>query len=157
MLGNTTSLKGWSGTGMGCPERWWSDWPWRCSKNIWMLWWGTRFSEHHWWWVDGWTGWSCGFFPTLAILCMLTSWVKDLMKQWCTPCCLSPCRCARFPSTYMSISYRVCFWSSPPENELPPGFAPQCPSSPFQNHAGWWGQIVAFASSSPHCWSQCLS
>ena len=22
MLGNTTSLKGWSGTGMGCPERW---------------------------------------------------------------------------------------------------------------------------------------
>ena len=23
-LGNTTSLKGWSGTGMGCPERWWS-------------------------------------------------------------------------------------------------------------------------------------
>ena len=21
-LGNTTSLKGWSGTGMGCPERW---------------------------------------------------------------------------------------------------------------------------------------
>ena len=23
-LGNTTSLKGWLGTGMGCPERWWS-------------------------------------------------------------------------------------------------------------------------------------
>jgi len=23
-LGNTTSLKGWSGTGMGCPGRWWS-------------------------------------------------------------------------------------------------------------------------------------
>ena len=23
-LGNTTSLEGWSGTGMGCPERWWS-------------------------------------------------------------------------------------------------------------------------------------
>ena len=29
-LGNTTSLKGWSGTGMGCPERW-------CSKSVWML------------------------------------------------------------------------------------------------------------------------
>jgi len=27
-LGNTTSLKGWSGTGMGCPERWWSHRPW---------------------------------------------------------------------------------------------------------------------------------
>ena len=26
-LGNTTSLKGWSGTGMGCPERWWSHEP----------------------------------------------------------------------------------------------------------------------------------
>jgi len=24
MLGNTTPLKGWSGTGMDCPERWWS-------------------------------------------------------------------------------------------------------------------------------------
>jgi len=24
--GNTTSLKGWSGTGMGCPEKWWSHW-----------------------------------------------------------------------------------------------------------------------------------
>ena len=24
MLRNTTSLKGWSGTGMGCPGRWWS-------------------------------------------------------------------------------------------------------------------------------------
>jgi len=36
-LGNTTSLKGWSGTGMGCPERWWSHRPWWCSKNVWML------------------------------------------------------------------------------------------------------------------------
>ena len=27
MLGNTASLKGWSGTGMGCPERWWSNEP----------------------------------------------------------------------------------------------------------------------------------
>ena len=44
MLGNTTSLKGWSGTGMGCPERWWSHRPWRCSKNVWMLCWGTWFS-----------------------------------------------------------------------------------------------------------------
>ena len=37
MLGNTTSLKGWSGTAMGCPERWWSHRPWRCSKSVWML------------------------------------------------------------------------------------------------------------------------
>jgi len=36
-LGNTTSLKGWSGTGMGCPERWWSHRAWWCSKSIWML------------------------------------------------------------------------------------------------------------------------
>jgi len=68
MLGNTTSLKGWSGTGMGCTERWWSHWPWWCSKSVWMLCWGTWFSEKHWWRANGWTGWSCGSFPTLAIL-----------------------------------------------------------------------------------------
>jgi len=67
-LGNTASLKGWSGTGMGCPERWWSHQPWRCSRNVWPLCWGTRFSENCCWWVDGWTGQSCGSFPTLVIL-----------------------------------------------------------------------------------------
>ena len=36
-LGNTTSLKGWSGTGMGCPEWWWSHQAWWCLKSIWML------------------------------------------------------------------------------------------------------------------------
>ena len=56
------------GTGMGCPGRWWSHWPWRCSRNVWMLCWGPWFSENHWWWVHGWTGWSCGSFPTLVIL-----------------------------------------------------------------------------------------
>ena len=35
-LGNTPSLKGWSGTGMGCPERWWSHRAWWCSKSVWM-------------------------------------------------------------------------------------------------------------------------
>jgi len=68
MLGNTPSLKGWSGTGMGCPERWWSHWPWRCSRIVWTLCWGTWFSENYWWWVDGWTGWSRGSFPALVIL-----------------------------------------------------------------------------------------
>jgi len=72
MLGNTTSLKGWSGTGMGCPGRWWSHRPWRCSRNVWTLCWGTWFSENYWWWVDGWTGWSCGSFLNLVILCF--SW-----------------------------------------------------------------------------------
>ena len=64
----TTSLKGWSGTGMGCPERWWSHRAWWCSKSVWMLCWGTWFSGNHWWRANGWTGWSCGSFPTLAIL-----------------------------------------------------------------------------------------
>jgi len=36
-LGNTTSLTGWSDTGMGCPERWWSHQAWWCSKSVWML------------------------------------------------------------------------------------------------------------------------
>ena len=40
-LGNGASLKGWSGTGMGCSGGWWSHWLWRCSKSIWMLCWGT--------------------------------------------------------------------------------------------------------------------
>ena len=67
------------GTGMGCPGRWWSHWPWRCSRNVWMLCWGTWFSENHWWWVNGRTGWSCGSFPTFVIL-----WSYDSMKEWMT-------------------------------------------------------------------------
>jgi len=67
-LGSTASLKGWSGTGMGCPERWLSHRPWRGSRNVWMLCWGTWFSENYWWWMNGWTRWSCGSFPTLVIL-----------------------------------------------------------------------------------------
>jgi len=35
---------------------------------IWMSCWGTWFSGSHWWRANGWTGWSCGSFPTLAIL-----------------------------------------------------------------------------------------
>jgi len=66
-LGTTTPLKEWSGIGMGCPGRWWSHRSWRCSRNIWTLCWRTWFSENHWWWVNGWTGWSCGSFPTLVI------------------------------------------------------------------------------------------
>jgi len=53
---------------MGCPRRWWSHQPWRYLRNVWMLCWGTWFSENYGWWVDGWTGWSCGSFPTLVIL-----------------------------------------------------------------------------------------
>jgi len=34
MLGNISSPKEWSGTGMGCPGRWWSHHPWRCSRNV---------------------------------------------------------------------------------------------------------------------------
>jgi len=75
-LGNTTSLKVWSPTGIGCPERWWSHWAWWCSMSVWMLCWGTWFSRNHWWRVNGWTGWSCGSFPTLAIL-----WFSDSMKR----------------------------------------------------------------------------
>jgi len=74
-LGNNTSLKGWSGTGMGCPERWWSHRACWCSKSIWMLCWETWFSENHWWRANGWTGWSCGSFPTLAILWFYDHWI----------------------------------------------------------------------------------
>jgi len=80
-LGNTTSLKEWSGTGMGCPERWWSHWARWCSKSIWMFCWGTWFTENHWWRANGWTGWSCGSFPTLAILWFYEVH-QDFLAQW---------------------------------------------------------------------------
>ena len=67
MLGNTTSLKGWSGTGMGCPERWWSNRAWRCSKNVWMWCWGTWFSE--WWWLD-------------CMILLVSSNLSDSMILW---------------------------------------------------------------------------
>jgi len=70
-----TSLKEWSGTGMGCPERLWSHQPWRCSRNVWTLCRGTWFSENCWWWVDGGMGWSWGAFPTLVILWLFDSWL----------------------------------------------------------------------------------
>jgi len=86
-LRNTVSLKGWSGTGMGCPERWWSHQPHRCSRNVWTLCWGTRFSENRWWWVDGWTGWSCGSFPTLVILRFYDSMKgRGELVQLCAHC-----------------------------------------------------------------------
>ncbi|GAB0181609.1 hypothetical protein GRJ2_000626200 [Grus japonensis] len=34
ILGKISLLKEWSGSGTGCPERWWSHYPWRCSKNV---------------------------------------------------------------------------------------------------------------------------
>jgi len=62
---------------MGCPERWWSHRAWWCWKSVWMLCWGTWFSGNHWWRANGWTGWSCGSFPTLAIL-----WFYDKLVLW---------------------------------------------------------------------------
>jgi len=34
ILGKISLLKEWSYTGIGCPEKWWSHHPWRCSKNV---------------------------------------------------------------------------------------------------------------------------
>jgi len=34
MLGKISFLKEWTGTGTGCPGRWWSRHPWRCLKNV---------------------------------------------------------------------------------------------------------------------------
>lgn len=36
-----TSLKEWSGSGMGCPGRGWSHRPWRCWRKVYMLYWVT--------------------------------------------------------------------------------------------------------------------
>ena len=32
ILGKISLLKEWSGIGTGCPGKWWSHHPWRCSK-----------------------------------------------------------------------------------------------------------------------------
>jgi len=34
ILGKFSFLKEWSGIGTGCPGKWWSHHPWRCSKNV---------------------------------------------------------------------------------------------------------------------------
>jgi len=57
-------------------RRWWSHQPWRCSRNVWTFCWGIWFSEKYWWWVDGWTGSSCGSFPTLVILWYSVLWSR---------------------------------------------------------------------------------
>ena len=34
ILGNISCQKEWRGTGTGCPGRWWSHRPWRCSRTV---------------------------------------------------------------------------------------------------------------------------
>ena len=87
---------------MSCQGRWWSHWPWRCSRNVWMLCWGTWFSEKYWWWVDGRTGWSCGSFPTFVILWFYVNGTILLCEY-----CLSE-------SSYMSIDRRATAKVMPP-------------------------------------------
>jgi len=59
----------WLRTGMGCPEKWWVQQTYMCSKNVWTLFWGTRIVRN----IGN--GWMIGLgdparsFPTLVILC----------------------------------------------------------------------------------------
>jgi len=46
ILGKISLLKEWSDIGTGCPGRWWSHHPWRCSKTVWMWHFRTWFSRH---------------------------------------------------------------------------------------------------------------
>jgi len=36
----------------------------------------------YWWWVSGWTGWSCVSFPTLVILWFSDSYVFNRTRPW---------------------------------------------------------------------------
>jgi len=47
-------MKEQSGIGTGCPGQCWSPHPWRCSKNVWMWYFGIRFSR------PGGVGWMVG-------------------------------------------------------------------------------------------------
>jgi len=68
ILESISSLKEWSGTGTGCPGRWWSHHPWRCSRNLYRLYLWTWFSGEI-LLVNGWLDRrSCRSFPTLLIL-----------------------------------------------------------------------------------------
>jgi len=46
ILGKKSLLKEWSDIGPGCPGKWWSHHPWRCSKNVYMWYFGIWFSRH---------------------------------------------------------------------------------------------------------------
>ena len=46
ILGKNTSQKECWGTGTGCPGKWWSHHPWRCSITVEMWHWGAWFSGH---------------------------------------------------------------------------------------------------------------
>jgi len=39
-------MKEWSGIGIGCPGKWLSHRPWRCSRNVWIWHFWTFFSRH---------------------------------------------------------------------------------------------------------------
>jgi len=34
LFGKISLLREWSDIGTGCPGKWWSPHPWRCSKNV---------------------------------------------------------------------------------------------------------------------------
>jgi len=84
-LGNTASLKGWSGTDMGCPERRWSHQPCEgvqrevgcCVEGHGLA---RTIGEGR---ANGWTEWSCGSFPTLVILWFYES-VFSLTSKYTT-------------------------------------------------------------------------
>jgi len=97
----------------GLPERWWSHRVWWCSKSVWMLCWGTWFSERHWLWANGWTGWSCGSFPTLAILwlCLNFSDAQQLYSHSCRKHLIARLYPERLLIKYFSILYIHSLWS----------------------------------------------
>ena len=56
ILEKISSQKEWLSSGIGCP-RWWSYHPCRCSRTMWMWYWGTWLVGMV-WWSDSWTCWS---------------------------------------------------------------------------------------------------
>lgn len=62
----SASYRDWSGFGSGSSEK--TSWS---SKQV------LDHSHIYWWSEDGWTGWSCGAFPTVVIM-----WFYDSASDW---------------------------------------------------------------------------
>ena len=82
MLGENSLLRGWWGSGTGCPEKLWMPHPLRCWRPCWMGPWAASSAEWQPFPQQGHgTKWSLRFLPSQAILWFYYFWVFS--KYFC--------------------------------------------------------------------------